>query len=95
MQRTALVKEPFQPQLPGNDNGLAKDDTNMAHTTYRNRPAGLPARAALTLGGLVSRVSAWNDARRTRNALAKLSAHELDDIGLAPGDIDRIGGTRF
>ena len=95
MQKTALVKKPLQSYLRVNDIGLAKDDSHMAHTTYRNRPAGRPARAALTLGGLVSRVSAWNDARRTRNALSKLSAHELDDIGLALGDIDRIGGTRF
>jgi uncharacterized protein YjiS (DUF1127 family) len=52
-------------------------------------------RSALTLGGLVSRVSSWNEARRTRAALSRLSAHELDDIGLTRGDIDRISGTRF
>jgi len=34
--------------------------------------------------------AAWNDARMTRNALSQLSAHELEDIGLAPGDIDAI-----
>ena len=33
----------------------------------------------------------WNDARVTRNALAKLSDRELDDIGLCRGDIDLIG----
>ena len=32
----------------------------------------------------------WNDARVTRNALSQLSARELNDIGLVPGDIDRI-----
>lgn len=42
------------------------------------------------LDGAVSRFSAWNEARRTREILSKLSAHELDDIGLNRGDIDRI-----
>ena len=35
-------------------------------------------------------VAAWNDARVTRNSLSKLSARELDDIGLTAGDIDNI-----
>ena len=35
-------------------------------------------------------LSLWNDARITRNALSKLSARQLEDIGLVPGDIDRI-----
>ncbi|WP_443089951.1 DUF1127 domain-containing protein [Yoonia sp.] len=35
-------------------------------------------------------VAAWNDARVTRNSLSKLSARELDDIGLSAGDIDNI-----
>lgn len=67
----------------------------MAYTHYRARPAGLSARATLSLGGLLDRVTAWNEARRTRNALSKLSAHELEDIGLNRGDIDRLAGTRF
>jgi uncharacterized protein YjiS (DUF1127 family) len=36
-------------------------------------------------------VKAWNDARVTRNALAKLTDRELDDIGLCRGDISMIG----
>ncbi|MBT7343206.1 MAG: DUF1127 domain-containing protein [Rhodobacteraceae bacterium] len=32
----------------------------------------------------------WNDARITRNALSQLSLRELNDIGLVPGDIERI-----
>lgn len=38
----------------------------------------------------------WNDARVTRNSLSKLSARELDDIGLCAGDIDMIAtrGTK-
>lgn len=39
---------------------------------------------------IVSAVSAWNDARVTRNALSRLSDRELDDIGLCRGDIDAI-----
>jgi uncharacterized protein YjiS (DUF1127 family) len=40
----------------------------------------------IAFGSLIS----WNDARMTRNALSKLSARQLEDIGLVPGDIDRI-----
>lgn len=39
---------------------------------------------------LFGTVAAWNDARITRNSLSKLSARELDDIGLTYGDIDTI-----
>lgn len=45
-------------------------------------------------GGVFSRLTgslrSWNDARLTRKALTSLSARELDDIGLAPGDIERV-----
>lgn len=34
--------------------------------------------------------AAWNDARLTRNALNELSDHELDDIGLTRGDVERL-----
>lgn len=36
---------------------------------------------------LLSAVLAWNDRRLTRNALQKLSAQELQDIGLNPNDL--------
>ena len=39
---------------------------------------------------IVGTVAAWNDARRTRKVLSQLSDRELDDIGLARGDIYRI-----
>lgn len=39
---------------------------------------------------LLGTAAAWNDARVTRNSLSKLSARELDDIGLNFGDIDTI-----
>lgn len=39
---------------------------------------------------LRSAVATWNDARITRKSLSKLSARELDDIGLSYGDIEAI-----
>ena len=39
---------------------------------------------------IFSELANWNDARVTRNALSQLTARELNDIGLVPGDIDRI-----
>jgi len=44
-----------------------------------------------TVAGFAGSVAAWNDARVTRNALSKLSNHELDDLGLSRGDIENIG----
>lgn len=44
------------------------------------------ARFANALGAFAD----WNDMRRTRKALMQLSAHELDDIGLTPADIDAL-----
>ncbi len=38
-----------------------------------------------------AKLTSWNEARATRKALSQLSVRELDDIGLIPGDIDRIG----
>lgn len=53
-----------------------------------------PVRA---LHRLIGRIWAWNDARVTRNTLARLSDRELDDLGLCRGDIDDIanGTGRF
>ncbi len=45
---------------------------------------------ANTIGAL----AAWNDARTTGAALAKLSDRELDDIGLCRGDIDAVVNGR-
>ena len=39
---------------------------------------------------IFSELANWNNARVTSNTLSQLTARELDDIGLAPGDIDRI-----
>lgn len=53
---------------------------------------GLVGRIFASLASVVSTVSAWNDARLTRNALSSLSDRELDDIGLSRGDIDTVAG---
>ena len=39
---------------------------------------------------MFSEFANWNDARITRNALSQLSDRELNDIGLVPGDINKI-----
>ena len=57
-----------------------------------SRPAlGLfGGRLASITSAVIGTVAAWNDARVTRNALARLSDRELDDIGLCRGDIEAI-----
>ena len=35
-------------------------------------------------------LTAWNEARVTKNALARLTDRELDDIGLTRGDIEQV-----
>lgn len=47
-------------------------------------------RLAQPIEGLVRTLRDWNDARVTRAMLSRLSAHELEDIGLCRGDIDAI-----
>lgn len=42
------------------------------------------------VASLFATLSSWNDARVTRKSLSRLSARELDDIGLCRGDIDAI-----
>lgn len=42
------------------------------------------------LFAIVSTLRSWHQARLTRNALLRLTDHELDDIGLCRGDIARI-----
>ncbi|MDJ0822613.1 MAG: DUF1127 domain-containing protein [Paracoccaceae bacterium] len=53
---------------------------------YGARPSTLFAR-------IHGAIAAWNDARVTRNALSKLSDHELEDLGLSRGDIDAMAGN--
>ena len=41
----------------------------------------------------IARFQAWHQRRRTVRMLRVLSARQLDDIGLAPGDIDEFERT--
>jgi len=56
------------------------------------RPVAGPSAGKITtfFVNMLGTVAAWNDARITRNSLSKLSARELDDIGLSYGDIEDI-----
>ena len=63
----------------------------MANIVTRAQAAPAATHAFASLTGLVSSLVHWNETRRTRAALGKLSNHELDDIGLTRGDIDQIG----
>ena len=59
--------------------------------TYRTTTFTKPRSIILKfITNMFSELANWNDARVTRNALSQLSARELNDIGLVPGDIDRI-----
>jgi len=49
------------------------------------------ARLSNMISRFVGTVAAWNDARVTRNALSRLSDHELDDLGLTRGDVANLG----
>jgi uncharacterized protein YjiS (DUF1127 family) len=50
----------------------------------------LLGRMSSTLASLVTAFISWNDARVTRNSLARLTDRELDDIGLTRGGIDEV-----
>lgn len=52
--------------------------------------AGTHGRIGQFFASLRGRITAWNDARMTRNALSRLSDRELEDIGLCRGDIEYI-----
>lgn len=64
-----------------------------AYETSRAAPFGAIAifRFVQSVSDKAAALAAWNDARVTRKALAKLSDRELDDIGLCRGDIEVIG----
>ncbi|MBR2655825.1 DUF1127 domain-containing protein [Yoonia sp.] len=63
----------------------------MAIIETNRTAAGVSAgRVTSVFASIMGAIATWNDARVTRNALSKLSARELDDIGLCFSDIDRI-----
>ncbi|WP_373568561.1 DUF1127 domain-containing protein [Paracoccus actinidiae] len=67
---------------------LLKQVMNMS-TMEMNRSAAVGG-VGNVVANLFSMLSAWNDARLTRRELNNLSDRELNDIGLARGDIGRI-----
>lgn len=62
-------------------------------TSHRAAPLGAVSifRAVDAVRTASTALLAWNNARKTRNALYALSSRELDDIGLCRADIDLIG----
>lgn len=63
-----------------------------AFETHRPTTGHLTGPLFALVNTLFATVVAWNDKRVTRNALSRLTAHELEDIGLIRGDIDQIIG---
>ncbi|MEM6375674.1 MAG: DUF1127 domain-containing protein [Pseudomonadota bacterium] len=59
---------------------------------YENTRAS--ERGARVEGSVLNRIAAavahWNETRKTRAALTRLSDRELEDIGLTRGDVDRL-----
>lgn len=51
------------------------------------RPAISGNRFFSALSNMAGTFATWNEARITRNALSRLSDHELDDLGLTRSDI--------
>ena len=45
-------------------------------------------RIGAALNAFVARYDAWIEAKRSVEALRRLSAHQLDDIGLTVGDVE-------
>ena len=85
--------------------GIIASSQTQCHQIYRCRKfykmtvmerlhlvniAPTPTIVSKYLNMVFSALSSWNDARMTRSALSKLSTRQLEDIGLVPGDIDRI-----
>ncbi|MEP5730575.1 MAG: DUF1127 domain-containing protein [Sulfitobacter sp.] len=70
---------------------MATFDTFRTATGSSAAASGIFAIFFRTIASFV----AWNDARATRNTLAKLSDRELDDIGLIRGDIDEVAMSNF
>ena len=60
---------------------------DTSYTTALHAPRGLLLKLIKTI---LDALVGWNNTRITRNILSQLSARELNDIGLAPGDIERI-----
>ena len=60
---------------------------DISHTTTFTTSSNIILKFFLSM---FDKLIKWNDSRITSNALSQLSVRELNDIGLVPGDIDRI-----
>ena len=60
---------------------------DISHTTTSTTSSNIILKFIISV---FDKLIKWNDSRITRNALSQLSERELNDIGLVPGDIDRI-----
>lgn len=82
------------PDRASTRNGLQGNIPMASYDTTRSLVAGPTAtlRFFSAFTGVAGSIAAWNDARVTRNALSKLSDHELDDLGLTRGDISSMRG---
>ena len=60
---------------------------DVSHTTTFRTSSNIILKFFLSM---FDKLIKWNDSRITSNALSQLSVRELNDIGLVPGDIDRI-----
>ncbi len=91
MQKTILLERSNRPTCAAERKRFFRISkmANATFTTY-GADTGRPS-----IRNIFARVRDWNEARRTREALSKLSAHELEDIGIMRGDIDRIANRRY
>jgi len=67
----------------------------VAIDTSRSVAPQMANRAISFMFDIANAISAWNDARVTRAELSKLTAAELEDIGLCYGDIEDIASGTF
>ncbi len=66
-----------------------------AFDTFRPLSGAALAGRRFSFANLLAAVAVWNDARMTRKALSRLTARELDDIGLSRADIDAVVANQF
>jgi len=57
---------------------------------YDIRSPATAGRLGRAVDSLVADIAAWREARANRRALAKLSDHELADIGLQRADLETM-----
>lgn len=67
----------------------------VAIDSSRSAAPQLASRLISALFNAANTFSVWNDARLTRIELSKLTARELEDIGLCYGDIEDIAAGTY